>query len=75
MMSRVMTCVREACVTSTSGVCPETVMVSSSAPTFISALIVETKFAGSSTLSRTTVEKPASEKVIVYVPCRRSTIV
>ena len=49
MTSRVMTCVREACCTSTCGVSPETVMVSSSAPTFMSALIVITTSDGTST--------------------------
>ena len=75
MMSRVSTCVLAACCTSTSGVCPETVIVSSRAPTFMSALIVAVKLAGNSTLSRTTVWKPVRVKVTLYVPWRRSTIV
>src|SRR5439155_21362398 len=41
----------------------------------MSALTVAVKFAGSSTPSRTTVEKPVSVKLTLYVPCRRSTIV
>ena len=63
MTSRVMTCVRDACCTSTCGVSPETVMVSSSAPTFRSALIVMTTSDGTSMPSRTTVLKPVSENV------------
>jgi hypothetical protein len=62
-MSRVTTCVRDACVTSTSGVWPVTVTVSSRAPTFKSALMVATKFEGSSTPSRMIVEKPVSVKL------------
>ena len=50
-------------VTSTMGDAPDTVIVSSSEPTFKSALRVIVKFAGSSTPSRETVEKPASVKV------------
>ena len=63
MMSRVMTCVRDACWTSTCGVSPETVIVSSSAPTFRSALIVTTTSDGTSMPSRRTVLKPARENV------------
>ena len=63
MMSRVMTCVRDACWTSICAVWPDTVIVSSSAPTFRSALAVTTTSDGTSTASRTTVEKPASENV------------
>ncbi len=63
MMSRVMTCVRDACCTSTCGVSPETVIVSSSAPTFMSALIVTTTSDGTSMFSRATVLKPVSENV------------
>ena len=62
MMSRVSTCVRAACGTSTSGVWPDTVIVSSSAPTFMSALTVAVKFAGSSMPSRTTVENPGQRE-------------
>ena len=64
MRSRVSTCVRVACVTSTSGVCPETVIVSSSAPTFRSAFAVTATPPGTSRASRTTVLKPVSVKVI-----------
>jgi hypothetical protein len=63
--SRVMT-VREVmlCV-STIGDSPVTVIVSFSAPTFISASTVAAKFDVSSMPSRTTVEKPASVNVTV----------
>ena len=50
-------------LTSTTGDAPDTVTDSSSAPTFISPLIVAVKPAGSSTPSRLTVLKPSSEKV------------
>ena len=55
--------VRVACCTSTCGAVPETLIVSSSEPTFISALTVAVKFEGRSTPSRTTVPKPVSENV------------
>jgi hypothetical protein len=74
MMSRVSTCVRDADCTSTCGVSPETVIVSSSAPTFMSALIVMTTSDGTSTASRTTVLKPVSENVTLYVPGRSASI-
>ena len=48
---------------STTGLSPVTVMVSSSEPTFISTLIGAVKLLVSSTPSRFTVPKPASEKV------------
>ena len=48
---------------STTGLAPETVTVSSSAPTFRSALTVAVKVAGSSMPSRLTVENPGSVKV------------
>ena len=51
--------------TSTVGVPPVTVMLSSSEPTRMSALICAVKLAGSSRPSRTTVLKPGSEKVTV----------
>ena len=51
--------------TSTIGLSPETVIVSSSAPTFRSALSVETKSAGSTNPSRLTVVNPVSVKVTV----------
>jgi hypothetical protein len=63
MISRVITCVRDACVTSTCGASPDTVTVSSSAPTFMSALTVTTTADGKSIPSRTTVLKPTRVKV------------
>jgi hypothetical protein len=59
---------------STIGAWPETVTVSSSAPTAISALTVAVNSAGSSMPSRFSVLKPASVNVTVYGPGRRSTI-
>src|SRR5262245_47667677 len=59
---------------STTGVAPETVIVSSTAPTRRSALIVVTPAPVSTTPSRLTVENPDSVKVTVYVPGLRSTI-
>jgi hypothetical protein len=52
------TCCVTACCTSTTGDAPETVTVSSSAPTRSSPLTGAVKLAGSSTPSRFTVEKP-----------------
>ena len=63
MTSRVMTCVLDACVTSTCGACPDTVTVSSSAPTFKSAFTVTTTADGRSIPSRTTVLNPVRENV------------
>src|SRR5689334_3666015 len=60
--------------TSTIGVSPVTVIVSSSAPTFSSPLTVATNVPESSMPSRLTVLKPGSENVTEYVPGRRSTI-
>src|SRR5262245_11871506 len=60
--------------TSTIGLAPETVIVSSSDPTFISALTVAVKLAGSSSPSRLYVLKPGSVNVTVYTPGRRSTM-
>ena len=57
MTSRGMICERCAC-TSTIGASPDTVTVSSRAPTRISTSIVSAKFAGSASSSRTVVEKP-----------------
>ena len=59
-------CVR-LCV-STIGDSPVTVSVSSSVPTFRSTLIVAVKSDVSSMPCRTTVWKPGSVKVTVYVP-------
>ena len=60
--------------TSTIGVSPVTVIVSVTAPTFISAFTVAVKDPVSSMPSRTTVVKPGSVNVTEYVPGRRSTI-
>ena len=65
MMSRVMTCVRDACCTSICGVSPDTVIVSSSAPTFMSALMVMTTSDGTCTASLTTVLNPGRVNVTV----------
>ena len=70
MTSRAITVVRVACCTSTCGAVPETLIVSSSEPTFISALTVAVKFDGRSTPSRTTVPKPVSENASLYTPGR-----
>ena len=64
----------DAFCTSTTGDAADTVTDSSSAPTFISALIVAVKSVGSSTLWRLTVWNPASVNVTMYTPGRRSTI-
>src|SRR5476651_2140363 len=72
--SRDRTCAFELLWTSTTGDWPETVTVSSIAPTFRSALIVDVKLDGSSTPSRFTAEKPGRLKVMVYVPGRRFSI-
>ena len=60
--------------TSTIGDSPVTVMVSVSAPTRRSALIVAVKDPSRVTPSRLTVVNPGSVKVIAYSPDRRSTI-
>src|SRR6266478_1554330 len=59
--------------TSTVGVAPETVTVSSSEPTRKSALTFPVKFAVSSMPSLLTALKPGSANVTVYVPGRRPT--
>jgi hypothetical protein len=61
--SRVMTCAFVALWTSTTGEAPDTVTVSSSPPTFISAFTVAVKSVGNRISSRLTVEKPVSENV------------
>ena len=58
-------CWRAAFCTSTTGVSPVTVIVSSSAPTFMSALICTVPEPASSMPSRLTVLKPVSENVTV----------
>ena len=63
--SRVMTVRAVMLCTSTIGDSAETVIVSSSAPTLSSALIVAVKSAVSSTPSRFTTLKPGSVKVTV----------
>ncbi len=60
--------------TSTIGVAPLTVMVSSTAPTFMSALMVATNAPVSSMPSRLTLLKPVSVNVTEYVPGRRLTM-
>src|SRR4029077_15567471 len=60
--------------TSTTGDAPDTVTVSSSAPTRRSAFTVAVKLAGSSMPSRLTVLNPGSVKTMVYTPGRKSTI-
>ena len=60
--SRPSVTVRAACCVSTVGVSPDTVMLSSRLPTFISTLMVATKFVGSSTASRIEVEKPGQRE-------------
>jgi len=59
---------------STRGVSPVTVIVSSTAPTFMSALTVAVNVPVSSTPSRLTVLKPVSANVTVYAPGLKSWI-
>ena len=61
--ARLSTCCCTAVEVSTTGDCPDTVIVSSSEPTFMSPLIVAVKPLGSSMPSRLTVLKPSREKV------------
>jgi hypothetical protein len=63
MMSLLTVCCTRTLWTSTIGVSPVTVIVSSSAPTFRSPLTVATKFPVSSIPSRFTELKPGSENV------------
>ena len=72
--SRVSTSALVTDCTSTTGASPETVTVSSRAPTDSSASRFSTKPAGNSCCSTTTVEKPGRVNVMVYVPGRRSTM-
>jgi hypothetical protein len=74
MMSLSSTVWRRTLCTSTIGDWPLTVMVSVSAPTRMSTLIVAVKDPSSAMSSRLTVLKPANENVTVYSPARRSTI-
>ena len=60
--------------TSTIGLSPETVMVSVTPPTRISAPTLAVNDVVSSMPSRLTVLKPLSENVTVYVPARKSMI-
>ena len=60
--------------TSTTGLSPVTVMLSSREPIRISTLIGAVKLASSSMLSRTTVLKPGNLNDTVYTPGRKSTI-
>src|SRR5215470_14480323 len=71
-MSPLMTVCWRAVWTSTTGDSPVTVTDSARPPTFISAPMVMTPPPDNSTPSRTTVAKPASVKVILYVPGGRS---
>ena len=75
IVSRVMTSVRAALCTSTTGDSPETVTVSSIPPTDMDPLIVWVKFAGTSTPSATKVENPGRVIVTVYVPAVRPMMV
>ena len=74
IVSRVSTCVRDACSTSTCGDCPETVTDSSSAPTFMSAFTVTTVSDGTSTPVRTNVVNPDNENVTLYGPGRNASM-
>src|SRR6266850_2303841 len=74
MMSLVMICCVRALCTSTMGVSPVTVIVSSSAPTLRSAFTVATKFPDSSIPSRRTMLNPGNSNVTAYAPGRRSTM-
>ena len=60
--------------TSTTGVSPVTVIVSSRAPTFKSALMVAAKEPVNSTPSRLTVVNPGNVNSTAYVPGSRSTM-
>src|SRR5439155_5818683 len=68
MTSRVMTRSLVVLCTSTMGVSPVTVIVSATAPTFISALMVTTNAPVTSTPSRLIVLNPASVSVTLYTP-------
>src|SRR5262245_56613656 len=72
--SRFSTCAWAAVVTSTTGEVAETVIDSSSEPTFISALMEVVKLAGRSTFSRLIDAKPVKLNVTTYWPGRKSTI-
>src|SRR4029434_2376300 len=74
MISLLSTRWSEADCTSTTGLSPDTVIVSSTEPSFISASTVAENEPVSSMPSRLTVLKPGSENVTEYVPGRRSTI-
>ena len=73
-VSRVITSMRCTCCTSTTGVSPETVTVSSTDPTDITALIGNDTSAPRMSSSRTCVPKPGRVNVTVYTPGRRSTM-
>src|SRR6266545_345909 len=72
--SSLITCWRVVLCTSTIGVSPLTVIVSSSAPTRISTFTVATNVPVSSMPSRLAVANPGSVNVTVYVPGRRVSI-
>ena len=71
-VSRVITSMRCTCCTSTTGVSPDTVMVSSTDPTDITASSGMATSAPRMSWSRTRVPKPGRVKVTVYSPGRRS---
>ena len=71
-VSRVMTSMRCTCCTSTTGVSPETVMVSSTEPTDITASMGRATSAPRMSWSRTSVPNPGRVKTTVYSPGRRS---
>ena len=73
--SRVMTCTFDVFCTSTTGDAPDTVTVSSSAPTFISALIGTVTLAGTITSARLNVLNPGRVNVTANVPGLRSMMV
>ena len=71
-VSRVMTSMRCTCCTSTTGVSPDTVMVSSTEPTAMTASSGIATSAPRMSWSRTRVPKPGRVNVTVYSPGRRS---
>src|SRR5436189_1369791 len=74
MMSLLIVVSRRVFWMSTTGVSPVTVIVSATAPTFKSALIVAANDPVNSTPSRLTVVNPGNVNSTAYVPGRRSTI-
>ena len=72
--ARLITVCCTALCTSTTGACPDTVIVSCSEPTFSSAFTAAVKFEGRSMPSRLNALNPSSVKVTAYMPGRRSMI-